>query len=64
MPCKNKVTCSRRLIQHGIFLHRWLKAAAVAEGKDRLNFLTLHVIEVWPGLFCEGSQSNELRAAA
>ncbi len=25
---------------------RWLKAAAVAKGKDRLNFLTLHVIEV------------------
>ena len=25
---------------------RWLKAAALAEGKDRLDFLTMHVVEV------------------
>jgi hypothetical protein len=38
------------LLDHGVDLDfhpdQWLKAAAVAKGKDRLNFLTLHVIEV------------------
>jgi len=29
---------------------RWLEAAAVSAGKERLNFLTLHVVEVRTGL--------------
>ncbi len=28
---------------------RWLEAAAVSAGKERLNFLTLHVVEVRSG---------------
>ena len=51
-------TSSSRAVKHGgpdrcaAFPSRWLDAAAVSAGKERLNFLTLHVVEVrsWPGL--------------
>ena len=39
---------------------RWLKAAALAEGKDRLDFLTMHVVEVWHPL---GSESHLTRGS-
>ena len=36
---------------------RWLRAAALAQGKDRLDFLTMHVAEARHGINLCGCSS-------